>query len=103
MKERQEYIICAANWYQDLISPSFQPINIEKGIVICGHRHHNCMHNMLALTGLEADYKAGKSIQGFLTNTNRFVDRIEGAKIALESKQIEKLQFGKQLYSEDLY
>jgi len=30
-------------------------------------------------------------------------DRKEGAKIALETNQIEKLQYGNQLYSEDLW
>lgn len=57
---------------------------------------------MVAITGLR-DYEVGESIQGFLTDKNMFVDRYEGARIALESGQIEKLQFGKKLYSEDLY
>lgn len=41
--------------------------------------------------------------QGFLTNKGRFVDRIEAAAIALAAKQIEKLGWPPNLYSEDLW
>jgi hypothetical protein len=40
-------------------------------------------------------------IQGFLTNTDRFVDRKEAAQIALDSGQIKEEV--KKLFSEDLY
>lgn len=42
-------------------------------------------------------------IQGFLTSLGRFVDRIEGAEIALKSGQITKLSWPPNLYSEDLW
>jgi hypothetical protein len=42
--------------------------------------------------------------QGFITNTGRFVDRREGAQIALSSGQIKALKFQKhELFSEDLW
>ena len=41
--------------------------------------------------------------QGFLTNTGRFVDRVEGAKIAVDSGQIPFLRWPPLLYSEDLW
>ena len=105
----KETIICSAIWYKDLpmVKPEvlngFRPYNVDRGIVFCGWRHPNCMYQMVAITGL-SDYEAGHGEQGFLTNKNRFVDRKEGAKIALESGQIEKLNYSKDtLYSEDLY
>ena len=98
-----EKIICSAIWYKDLKTPVYRPINVDKGIVFCGHRHPHCLHQMVAMTGMR-QAEAGEEIQGFLTNTNRFVDREEGAKIAIESNQIDKLQYSdKLLYSEDLY
>lgn len=106
-----ETIICSAIWYKDLplvkpevlLNRGFRPYNVDRGIVFCGWRHPNCMYQMVAITGL-SDYQAGHGEQGFLTNKNRFVDREEGAQIALESGQIEKLNFSKTiLYSEDLY
>lgn len=98
-----EKIICSAIWYKDLNTPRFNPINIKMGIVFCGHRHPHCLHQMIAMTG-KRQCEAGDEVQGFLTNKNRFVDREEGAKIALSSKQIEKLKYSKRLlYSEDLY
>ena len=39
--------------------------------------------------------------KGFLTNTNRFVDREEGGKIAFDAGQIKEET--KRLFSEDLY
>jgi len=41
--------------------------------------------------------------QGFLTNTGRYVDRAEAAKIAIAAGQIENTQRGTRLYSEDLW
>jgi len=49
---------------------------------------------------------AGETVQGFLTNTNKFVDRIEAMKIALKSNQIKKENLINPrigLFSEDLY
>ena len=40
-------------------------------------------------------------VQGFITNTDRFVDREEASKIAFESGQTKELK--KRLYSEDIY
>lgn len=110
MKDGPEKIICAAIWYKDfpLVNPEvlqirgFAPYNVDKGIVLCGWRHHNCLYQMVAILG-KAQHEIGENIEGFLTNKNRFVDRKEGAKIAIESGQIDKLEFGSQLYSEDLY
>ncbi len=98
-----EKIICSAIWYKDLKTPVFNPVNIPNGIVFCGFRHAHCLYQMCAMTG-KRDCEVGESEQGFLTNKNRFVDRLEGAKIAIEAKQIEKLKFSStQLFSEDLY
>lgn len=106
----KEYILCAAIWYKDINliindipSDLLRPINCDSGIIFCGHRHPQCLYQMVAITG-KKQYEVGEEIQGFLTNLNRFVDRKEGAKIALESKQIDKLHFNNNvLYSEDLY
>lgn len=43
-------------------------------------------------------------IEGFLTNAGRFVDRVEGLKIAVEQEQIiKKHGASDQLYSEDIW
>ena len=106
----KEKILCAAIWYMDFPSAKIQPINIQNGVVLCGHRHAHIIHQLVALTGKRAvETEVGKYTQGFLTNTNRFVDRKEGWKIALEAGQIinlEKFISDKEdqpLFSEDLY
>jgi hypothetical protein len=101
--EKPEYILCAAIWYKDLATPQFNPVNVNRGIVFSGHRHPYCLYQMVAMTGLY-QHQAGREVQGFLTSKNRFVDRIEGGKIAIQSGQIEKLSYGQnQMFSEDLY
>jgi hypothetical protein len=103
-----EYILCAAIWYKELPLENeeplrlrgFSPYNVDKGVVMCGWRHPNCIYQMVGITGL-SDHEAGESVQGFLTNKNRFVDRIEGAEIAYAAGQTDELK--KRLYSEDLY
>lgn len=99
----EEKILCAAIWCKELNTPYHRPKNTDWGCVICGHRHHDCIQVINALTGKRLP-DVGESILGFLTNKNRFVDRIEGGEIALKSKQIDKLSYSKnKLFSEDLY
>lgn len=105
-----ERILCSAIWYKelplinnDIPSDLLRPKNCDTGIVFCGLRHPHCLYQMVAITG-KYQHEAGKEIQGFLTSENRFVDRKEGAKIALSCGQIDKLQYSSEsLYSEDLY
>jgi hypothetical protein len=114
MKEQSEKIICAAVWYknfklkEEIPHNSFAPKNIDTGIVICGHRHHNCFYTMIVITGLtdmEIENQSGEIIQGFLTSKNRFVDRTEALEIALRENQVIDLNEvrGDRLFSEDLY
>lgn len=101
-----EQILCAAIWYRDLeLKEIFDayvlPVNLDKGIVFCGHRHPHCMYSMCSITGLR-QCDAGYEVQGFLTSKNRFVDREEGARIHVQNGG--KLNYStRQLYSEDLY
>ena len=104
----EEKILCAAIWFKDLEStvdsiPSslLRPVNCDRGIVFCGHRHPHCLYQMVAITG-KSSYEAGDSTQGFLTSLNRFVDRKEGARIHITNGG--KLNYSDvTLYSEDLY
>ena len=105
----EEYIICSAIWYKELTLvkeiTGLLPVNCDKGIVITGHRHGQCIWTVGALTGYRTVTNAkdgvGEHIQGFLTNKNRFVDRKEGAKIAFDAGQTKDLKT--LLFSEDLY
>ncbi len=100
---QDEYIICSAVWFDDGIDHEDQTIKGETGFVVCGRRHHNCFHTACILDD-ERKYKAHEKAQGFVTNKDRFVDRIEGAKIAFEAKQIEQpTNHRLGLFSEDLW
>ena len=92
-----EQILCAAVHLQTGKEIEHQPKNISSGIVVCGLRHCNCL---LIAWQLDPEKKA-KRVQGFLTNKNRFVERVEGAEIAFKAKQISEIK--KRLFSEDLY
>ncbi len=115
MSQPKEYILCAAIWYKDLplIKPEvlkpmgYAPYNVSIGIVFCGWRHANCIYQKVAITGLR-DAESGNCVQGFLTNTNRFVDRQEAYAIAFVADQIIGPNKGRAtneigLTSEDLY
>ena len=93
-----EYILCSAIWLQDGIERPHLPSNIDSGIVMCGHRHHNCI---VQIKELYPRKNHTPIVQGFLTSKNRFVDRIEGGKIAFEVGQIDKPT--DTLMSEDLW
>lgn len=108
METKIERISCAAIWYKDLklkkiIESNVLPVNCDKGLVFCGHRHPHCMYSMSSITGLRSvTTQVGEYIQGFLTTFNRFVDRKEGARIHVANGG--KLNYSSEtLYSEDLY
>lgn len=83
------------------------PTNIDKGLVVEGHRHADIIRTMVNLLGKRTcqfgEDCAGESEQGFVTNRNRFVDRVEGLKIAREANQLITETTFNELYSEDLY
>lgn len=104
------YITCTAIWYLDLPTQAHLPKNITKGVVVCGHRHGNCIATTKALSNLRTVHFAidgvGESIQGFLTSAGNFVNRLEAMEIALNSGQVTENQLGNKLiglFSEDIY
>ena len=99
---KKEYIYNACIWYRDLPTQKQLPNNIDKGIVVSGINHAQCLSTANALTGKKM-FRLGYSEQGFLTSHNRFVDRKEALKIALENEQV-LYKHGSQniLFSEDL-
>lgn len=102
-----ERITCAAIWYKDLPSVKYMPVNINKGVVVEGHRHADIIRTVINLLGKRTcqfgENAAGESEQGFITNKNRFVDRVEAMSIARAANQIISDTSFPGLYSEDLY
>lgn len=97
----KEYIICAAIHVKDGNKHQGQPKNIDSGFVVAGRRHNNCYATIQAIAGLDEAIKKKilsaelnttleeqRKCQGFLTSTDRYVDRKEGWKIALANNQI---------------
>lgn len=96
-----EFILCAAIWYQDEIKHEAQPENIELGYVWCGWRHENIIvlrHLLLQKSTVKAS-----SVNGFLTSSNRFVDRVDAMEIAIKAGQLEKEFYPGKLTSLHLY
>lgn len=102
-----EKVLCAAIWYKDLPSQGimFQPINVNKGIVLCGWRHGSIIQQLFYTTGKRTVQfgkdAVGDFTQGFLTSANRFVDRKEARDIFVNCGGTP--EWGDQLFSEDLY
>jgi hypothetical protein len=88
--EPEEEIACAANRYPDIgVFPLPAPA-----------RHHHIMWTYLMIFGSGAN----RCEQGFLTTKGRFVDRIEGLRIAQAADQLlEKCGDPTRLFSEDLW
>lgn len=104
--EKPEYILCAAIHFDDGVKHEHQPRNIKSGFVVCGRRHHNCYITAFIINGNESmahrmNEANGKATQGFLTSTDRFLDRKQSALLAVEQKQT--YRDTDLLFSEDLY
>lgn len=102
-----ERIYSAAIWYKDLPTSKWLPKNIDTGIVVVGHRHADIIKTVYNLLGkrtcTNGEDCTGEHLQGFYTNKDRFVDRIEAMHIAEAADQIISFTKSEQLYSEDLY
>jgi len=96
---KEEYILCAAIWYDNGKKYNHQPRNITSGIVVSGWRHNNCFAVMVALFP-NKEY-IGKTIQGFISSKGNFYDRAESKEMAINRQQVTNDK--KDLYSEDLY
>ena len=101
---KDEYIICAATWFDDEIDRELPELNGKTGYVIAGRRHSNVAFTISVLSPNGAIRRQPKEVDGFLTNKNRFVDRKEAADIAFKAGQIaQPTTHPLGLYSEDLY
>lgn len=96
----QEYLLCAAIYYQDGKAYPHQPKNITSGIVVCGRRHHNCYITLSSLLGDKYQVNLTHN-QGFVTNKDRYLERKEAAQVAFECGQIKEV--GKTIFSEELW
>ena len=85
---KAEMIVCSA-----ILNDSAPPI------MICGLRHNDCLKTNHILDIDESGF------QGFLTTENRFVDRKEALRIAIQSGQVKEGRTHSNgiLFSEDLY
>lgn len=86
----EEFIICSAIHYNDGKIYTSVPKNIDFGFVVCGRRHFDCseIFNLIATNTADFDKSKISKVRGFLTNSNRFVDRKEAYKIAFNAGQI---------------
>ena len=99
----KEYILCAAIHFDDGQEHTCQPSNIKTGYVVTGRRHFNVFNTCDRLMGNTSYLKIEKE-QGFITNLDRFVDRVEGREIALAANQVKDIKsLRNKLFSEDLY
>ena len=95
-------IICAAIKLIDLEK--------DKSLVICGHRHGDCLRMIPELDEKWRKIAKRKVVQGFINHNGEFLDREEAFKHVQEIGQCNATQrwFWEdhkqdQLYSEDLY
>jgi len=103
---KDEKIMCSAIWIGDAnrtYSMVHRPKNVDIGIVICGYRHCDCLELASLLYSRKQMVDYG-TVQGFLTNNKRFVDRIEARQIAEKQNQLLwNCSNGEELYSEDVW
>lgn len=102
---KRETIVCAAIWYKNQVPEYFvkslRPVNLKEGIVIPGIRHGHCIWLWKTMTGKNTNTKeSGETIQGFITNKNRFLDRKEARELFIQNGGTPEFN---ELYSEDLY
>jgi len=96
-----EYVMCSANWIDDDIDYSHKPYNIDKGLVFGGIRHGSIFEMTQRI--YPHDEYGNKTIQGFLTTKNRFLNREDALELVKSNGQLKKELLGSELQSEDLW
>lgn len=96
-----EYVMCAANHWNDGKDHSYQPYNVDKGYIIGGWRHP-CIGQTYMATHPEAK-RWDNCEQGFLTTKNRFLTREEALELVISTGQHSGKIIGGMLTSEDLW
>ena len=96
-----EKILCAAIWYKNVPTALHQPINVDRGVVISGHKHGSIIAAMGSFN-IKTHASPGLCEQGFLTDKNRFLNRKEARELVIQTGQCVP-EFDNELYSEDLY
>lgn len=114
----KEFILCAAIHCNDDQKHTDQPKGIITGFVVTGRRHSDCYQVIKSILYTvdkshlveEIQLFAPRGNQGFITSTNRYVNRAEAFKIAKVNNQIyhniydnDKDYENHILISEDLY
>lgn len=91
---KKEFCVCAA-------------VILPDGRMALGHRHWNAMR---AAADMGFTERITQDMQGFMTSTGRYVDRVEGMRLQLaagiptaDSSRVNRYVEGGKLYSEDLY
>ena len=99
-----EKIMCSAIWVKEQTRVMVhRPTNIEYGMVFCGYRHCDCLE-MMSYQYLKPEVITYGTVQGFLTNNKRFVDRVEARQIAEKQGQLlPSCSKGNELFSEDVW
>jgi len=96
-----EYVMCAANWIDDGKHYTHKPFNINTGIVFSGWRHGSIFEQ--SQIGYPFYMYGDKTIQGFLTTKNRFLNREDALELVKRIGQLTKPLIGGTLTSEDLW
>ena len=78
-------------------------LDTNTGNIFTGHRHHNIIWYLVKIHGHTPPIARERYQQGFITDENTFVNRVDALEIAIKANQIIKLHTGRQLYNEDLY
>lgn len=101
--KKAEYILCAAIHYRDGKIYKEQPKNIHDGIVVTGHRHNHCIMTISQLLGNKFEpNRLERNHFGFLTSHCRYVNRVEGFKIAKAQDQIWHTLFNNGVHREEV-
>lgn len=84
--DMREFIICAAIHFKDGKKYKDQPNNITDGLIVAGRRHSNCYLTVENLKN--TTMHSVENIHGFITSTDRFVNRTESYYIAKREGQL---------------
>lgn len=96
----KEFIICSAIHVEDGKVHEDEYQGISTGFIVTGRRHHDCYRTLSIISGYNklAEWQdiiqkpetmdEYRSRQGFITSTNRYVNRFEAFGIAWKANQL---------------
>lgn len=103
LREQEEYFKGFPKEREIIVASAIRALNGDVYSVMKPGRHHHCIAMMHEHYASEVYISGNTDDNGFMTNTNRYIDRKEARELVIANGQAKYIMHPEELYSENLW